>query len=254
MRVKLIATTQIVGHIPGYDPHKGGFVTGAVGYVTDADELVEEAGRLCYESWNRPNPKTATNEGYVANILDKQHFSVMEHASATFYIDGVTRNWSHEKIRHRHFSYSEVSQRYCDVGSFAFIEHPGLVGIDQATREDLLAAIAAGRKAYKSLMKDLTGKGKERKLARQAARHALLSGTETKMLVTGNMRAWRDMLWKRLAEGADEEFRQLARLVLVELKKIAPSTFQDFEVPSGWAPGEFEELWNASTPDRKETE
>lgn len=223
MRVKLIATTQIVGHIPGYIPHD-------FGVLTDADVLAEEAGRLCYESWLRPNPKTATNESYVANIIDKQHFSVTEHASATFYIDGVTRNWSHEKIRHRHFSYSEVSQRYCDVGSFAFIEHPGLVGIDQATREDLLKAIEAGRKAYKSLMKDLTGKGKERKLARQAARHALLSGTETKILVTGNMRAWRDMLWKRLSPTADEEFRQLAQLVLVELKKIAPNTFQDFEV------------------------
>lgn len=230
MRVKLIATTQIVGHIPGYDPHKGGFVTGAVGYVSDADELAEEAGRLCYESWHRPNPVTATNEGYVANIIDKMHFSVMEHASATFYIDGVTRNWSHEKIRHRHFSYSEVSQRYCDVGSFAFIEHPGLTGIDPETREILLEAIAAGRKAYKAVMKDLKKKGVEGKKARQAARHTLPSGTETKILVTGNMRAWRDMLWKRLSPTADEEFRQLARLILVELKKIAPNTFQDFEV------------------------
>lgn len=231
MRVKLIATTQIVGHIPGYIPHKGGFVTGAVGYVTDADELVEEAGRLCYESWNRPNPATATNEGYIANILDHMHFSVAEHATATFYIDGVTRNWSHEKIRHRHFSYSEVSQRYCDIGSFAFIEHPGLIGVDPETREEILKAVAAGRKAYKAVMKDLTGKGVKGKHARQAARHVLASGTETKILVTGNMRAWRDMLWKRLSPTADEEFRQLARLILIELKKIAPNTFQDFNVP-----------------------
>ena len=240
MRVKLIAATQIVGHVPGYIPHEGGL-------VTDIDELSEEAGRLCYESWRRPNPKTATNEGYIQNIIDKGHFSVMEHSSAAFYMDGLTRNWSHEHIRHRHFGYSEVSQRYCDVGSFAFVEHPGLTGIDPETREKLLAAIKAGREAYSAIMDGL-----ERKQVRQAARHALASGTETKIIVSGNMRAWRDMLWKRLSPTADEEFRQLARLVLIELKKIAPNTFQDFEADppvTKWEQGEFEELWAASKPD-----
>lgn len=224
MRVKLIACTVLVGHIPGYVPHDD--------FEADIDDLVEQAGRECYESWPRPNPATATNKGYVANIIDKQHFSVMEHGSATFYIDGVTRNFTHEYIRHRHFSYSEVSQRYVDVGGFPFIEHPGLADIDPETREKLLAAIKAGREAYKEIMKDLTAKGAERKHARQAARHALASGTETKILVTGNMRAWRDMLWKRLSPTADEEFRQVAALLLVELKKIAPNTFQDFETPT----------------------
>lgn len=220
MHVKLIATTTLVGHIPGYVPH--------LGLDTDADELAEEAGRACYESWSRPNPKTATNAGYLANIINQGHFSVMEHASATFWFDGVTRNFTHEHIRHRHFGYSEVSQRYVDVGSFAFAEHPGLVGIDPETRDKLLIAIQAGREAYEAVMTDLTGKGFERKHARQAARHSLVSGTETKILVTGNMRAWRDMLWKRLSPTADEEFRQVAQLVRDELKKIAPNTFQDF--------------------------
>lgn len=220
MRVKLIAATTIVGHIPGYEPHEA--------FENDADELAEQAGRACYESWPRPNPKTATNEGYLANIIEKGHFSVMEHASATMWIDGVTRNFTHEHIRHRHFGYSEVSQRYVDVGSFEFIEHPGLVGIDKPARQKLLKAIRAGREAYEAVMEDLTSKGAERKHARQTARHALVSGTETKILVSGNMRCWREMLWKRLSPTADEEFRQVAQLVLAELKTIAPNTFQDF--------------------------
>lgn len=224
MRAKLIAVTTLVGHIPGYQPHND--------LVTDSDELAEEAGRLCYESWNRPNPKTATNEGYLGNILDQGHYSVMEHASATIYMDGVTRNFTHEHIRHRHFGYSEVSQRYVDVGSFAFAEHPGLVGIDKDARDMLLKAIKAGRDAYEAVMADLAGKGTERKKARQAARHALVSGTETKILVSGNMRCWREMLWKRLSPTADEEFRQMAQLVLAQLKAIAPNTFQDFETPA----------------------
>lgn len=228
MRVWLIAQTVIVNNVPGYSPHRV--------WETDADELAEEAGRLCYESWERPNPETSANDTYLANILKQGHYSVMEHASATFYIDGVTRNFTHEHIRHRHFGYSEVSQRYCNVGQFEFIEHPGLVGIDTTARNKLLAAIDAGREAYDAIMDDLTQKGFGRKKARQAARHALPSGLETKILVTGNMRAWRDMLWKRLSPAADEEFRQVAKAILAELKNIAPHTFQDFELQDFEAP------------------
>lgn len=226
MRVILIAHTHVVNNIPGYTPHEGPWD------VTDMDDSVEQPGRLCYESWKRPNPVTSTNEGYVANILKQGHHSVTEHGSATFYIDGVTRNCTHELIRHRHLSYSEVSQRYVSVDKFPFIEHPGLVDLGPEAREDLLKAIEAGRKAYRSILADRIANGVEGKKARQAARHALLSGTETKIQVSGNMRAWRDMLWKRLDSAADEEIRRVARLILIELKKIAPNTFQDFEVPT----------------------
>lgn len=228
MRVKLIAATSILENVPGYVDHD----FDGDERLTFIDDLGEQAGRLCYESWERPNPKTATNQGYMANIVEKQHFSVAEHGYATFYIDGVTRNFTHELIRHRHLSYSEVSQRYCDVEAFPFVEHPGLVDLGDEAREDLLAAIEAGRKAYASIMKDRTEKGVEGKQARQAARHALVSGTETKIVVSGNMRAWRDMLWKRLSPTADAEFRNVAKEILVLLKQIAPNTFQDFDVPT----------------------
>lgn len=224
MRVKLIAATALVENIPGYIPHEIGYPP----QPTFIDELGEEGGRLCYTAWKRLNKATLSNEAYLANILDKGHFSVTEHGSATFYIDGVTRNLTHELIRHRHLSYSEVSQRYVDIGSYAFVEHPGMEGLSDEARQDLLAAIDAGRKAYQSIMKDRTAQGMGRKQARQVARHALVSGTETKILVSGNMRAWRDMLWKRLDPAADDEIRLVAKEILVQLKRIAPNTFQDF--------------------------
>lgn len=118
MRVILIASTAQTGEtVPGYIDHPLGD-NGYHPYSQDADDLAEQAGRLCYLSWNRPNPATATNKGYLANIIAQGHFSVLEHASATFYIDGVTRNFTHELIRHRHLSFSEVSQRYVDVSEF----------------------------------------------------------------------------------------------------------------------------------------
>lgn len=224
MRVKLIAHTLLVSDIPGYVAHET-----SSGFVTYADELLEEAGRLCFLSWLRPNPKTRTNRGYLANILFKQHYSVLEHASATIYIDGVTRNFTHELVRHRHFSYSELSQRYVDASGLEFVEHPGLSSIEEGDRWRLKKSVDTAFAVYGSLVHSLTQQGKDRKKARQAARHALPSGTETKILVTGNMRTWREMLSKRLSPEADEEFQQVAALILAEMKRIAPNTFQDFD-------------------------
>ena len=78
-------------------------------WATDADggqALAEFAGRACYQSWNKPNPATATNAGYLRHILEVGHLSVLEHGTATFYLTGVSRSLTHELIRHRHFSYS----------------------------------------------------------------------------------------------------------------------------------------------------
>lgn len=221
MRMRLIAVTTVVANIPGYNDHED--------QPNSADDLAEQAGRLCYESWERPNPETATNEGYLRNILGQKHFSVLEHASATFYFDGVTRNLTHEFIRHRHLSYSEVSQRYVNVGDFPFIDHPGLEGIASETSELINESNASSKKAYHAIMEDLTANGATRKQARQAARHVLSSGTETKILVSGNMRAWREVIQKRLSPAADLEFQYVAKALVEALSAIAPNTFQDFK-------------------------
>lgn len=220
MRVILFAHSVIANDIPGYIDHEDP--------VTDSDDMAEQAGRLCYESWKRPNPATATNDGYLNNILEQKHNSVFGHASVSIYFDGVTRNLTHEFIRHSHFRYSEVSQRYCDVGAFEFVEHPGLSTIGLYARTAMEEAISAGRVAYSAIMDDLTAQGVERKKARQAARHVLVSGTETKIIATSNLQGWRDMLWKRLAPSADAEFRQVAQAILEILKEVAPNSFQDF--------------------------
>ncbi len=86
-----------------------------VTWSTDAEggqALAEFAGRACYQSWKKPNPATATNAGYLAHILEVGHLSVLEHGTVTFYLTGVSRSFTHELIRHRHFSYSQLSQRY----------------------------------------------------------------------------------------------------------------------------------------------
>lgn len=190
----------------------------------DADYLAEFAGRLCYQSWERPNPVTATNAGYLANIIGQEHFSVLEHSSATFYVAGVSRSLSHELVRHRHLSFSQLSQRYVDERDVDIVYPPGL---DENTRDQINTLMPYVRRRYVDIVVALEKQGLTRKEARQAARSVLPNATETQFAVTGNMRAWRDVIKKRISLAADAEIRQLATEILRQLREIAPNTFQD---------------------------
>ena len=214
-----------------------------VPWETDADggeALAEFAGRACYQSWKKPNPSTATNAGYLRHILEVGHLSVLEHGSVTFYICGVSRSLTHELIRHRHFSYSQLSQRYVPEKDAAMVE-PDVIAGDPELHAKFVAASDAAVHAYTELLEGLEKKfaatGLEsahatliKKQARQAARAVLPNATETRIVVTGNYRAWRHFVAMRASEHADIEIRQLAVACLRELQRVAPNAFADFEI------------------------
>ena len=197
-----------------------------------ADHLHEAAGRLCYLSFHRPNEATATNPSYLSNILKQQHFSVMEHASMTFYTEGVSRALLLELERHRHFSFSVVSQRYVDHGlynrgGFGAVAPP-FFNVTEAT--DLREHLAKAQLKYDQQYLNIINRGGSTKEARGAARAYLPESTETRFLISGNIRAYREMLQKRLSPSADAEIRAWASEVLKHLVEYAPNSFQDFEV------------------------
>ena len=226
LRVQLIAKTEFLA--PADVP-----------WDTDADggqALLEFAGRACYQSWSKPNPSTATNASYLKHIIDVGHLSVLEHASVSLYITGISRSCAHELVRHRHFSYSQLSQRYVPENDAQVVVPPGLED-DPELRQILLDAADASRAAYLELLARLEAKFADqpnavlrRKQARQAARAVLPNDTETRIVVTGNYRAWRHFISVRASEHADVEIRRLAIACLRELAAVAPAVFADFEI------------------------
>jgi thymidylate synthase (FAD) len=226
LRVQLIAKTEFLAppDVPWQTEAEGG------------QALTEFAGRACYQSWSKPNPKTATNEAYIGHIIDVGHFSVLEHASVSFYITGISRSCTHEVVRHRHFSYSQLSQRYVPEHDAEVVIPPGLED-DPQLMEIFTAAADASRAAYAELLNRLEARFAEqpnavlrRKQARQAARAVLPNATETRIVVTGNYRAWRHFIAMRASEHADVEIRRLAIACLRELVDVAPAVFADFEI------------------------
>ena len=199
-----------------------------------AEDLIEFAGRNCYQSFDKPNEKTRKNKDYIQNIIKQKHFSVLEHASASFYITGVSRAFTHELIRHRHLSFSQLSQRYVDESDLNlvlppllrdFLEEHGNQEAVQAFAYSMEAAYAEEYQATVTLLSEKTDAS--RKQVREAARAFLPNMTETRIVVTGNFRAWREFLEKRLSPAADAEMQEVARLILDALMYIAPSVFED---------------------------
>ncbi|WHT20999.1 FAD-dependent thymidylate synthase [Crossiella sp. CA-258035] len=214
--------------------HEDGYID-HLDYPTDPDTLSEFAGRACYQSFNRPRPETASNVGYLANILRQGHESVLEHASVTFYIESVSRSLSHELVRHRHLSFSQLSQRYVDESEADFVMPPAVAhGMAWEAEKSFSQATRTAQIAYQAIVDVLVGQGLPRKQAREAARSVLPNATETKLVVTGNLRAWRDVLRKRWHVAADAEIRALAGEILRHLREIAPASVQDIpDMPYG---------------------
>ena len=191
---------------------------------TDAETLTVYAGRSCYGSWNRPNEKTRLDADYLKRTLFEQgHWSIAEHASATLYFEGVSRAFTHEIIRHRHLSYSQLSQRFVNESNSSVAVPPAIA---EHGGEELLKEFGAdATSVYSHLVDYLENAGLPRKQAREAARGVLPNMTETRIVVTGNLRAWSEVIERRTAPDADAEMRQVMGMARDVLEPVAPAVF-----------------------------
>jgi thymidylate synthase (FAD) len=207
--------------------------------------VAEFAGRLCYlsfgadagfEGGHKLIAGRTTNEAYLANIKRTRHGSVLEHAVWSVLFEGISRALTHELIRHRHFSYSQLSQRYVDESEVAFVLPPeireGTPAFDvwmrsceraNADYRELLVLI-------EDQVKDEPSATTRRKRARQTARSLLPNAAETKIVVTGNARAFRHFIELRASPSADAEIRRLALGVLRLMRQEAPHLFDDYRI------------------------
>jgi|SRR6185369_6306613 thymidylate synthase (FAD) len=212
-----------------------------------AQTVAEFAGRLCYlsfgpdagfEGGHKLIPGRTTNREYLANILKTRHGSVLEHAVWTFLFEGVSRALTHELVRHRHLSYSQLSQRYVDESEVAFVLPPEIPA-EGETFELFRQSCARALDDYRALLarieeqvKDEPSATLRRKRARQTARALLPNAAETKIVVTGNARAWRHFIELRGSESAEAEIRILALKVLRALQEEGPNLFNDYRIVS----------------------
>lgn len=167
---------------------------------------------------------------YFENIKLQKHGSVLEHATFSLLIEGVSRSLTHELVRHRAgFAYSQLSQRFVEPSNVAFVMPPALPTNDEDPKyRAWYRGCEAAEKNYAEFLRLLSvHKGMGMKEVRETARALLPNCVETKIVATANVRAWRHFLTKRGALGADGEIRRLALLVNMMLSSEAPLLFSD---------------------------
>lgn len=149
-----------------------------------------EAAAVCYDS------KPALN--IIKGCIRSGHTSVLEHASFTFRIEGISRSCSHQIVRHRIASYSQQSQRYVKYDYLNWATDgldPKAVGPTMIASSDALAA-------YKEMMED--------GIEAEDARRVLPNATPTTIYVTMNIRSLMNFFNERLCARAEAEIRKVA--------------------------------------------
>ena len=104
--------------------------------VTDAHAIPELGGRLCYMAFG--DKQGRKGEDYLKHIFSVGHGSVIEHVNFVWIIEGVSRSFSHELVRHRAgCAYSQLSQRYVESKDAACVVPPEILNYDGPDKASL---------------------------------------------------------------------------------------------------------------------
>lgn len=192
-------------------------------------KLLEKAGRVCYKS--EDYIKEGSADRFIRGIISRGHESVIEHISITARVT-TDRGVTHQIVRHRIASYSQESQRYCNYSKGKFgqeitVIKPCFWELGDPQYQVWVEAMNKAAESYFQLI-DLGATPEE-------ARTVLPNSTKTELVMTMNLREWRHFLKIRTDKAAHPQIREVADMLLNELKAFLPIVFGDIpnvnEVP-----------------------
>ncbi|MBZ9572550.1 FAD-dependent thymidylate synthase [Patescibacteria group bacterium] len=192
-------------------------------YTPDPDKTCAAAALSCHSEKSSGDIINELTDDTVEKILNqtisKGHHSVIEHASFTFSVRGVSRSLTHQLVRHRIASYSQQSQRYVKLEEPTFITPP-TISRDKKSLQDYKSFMNYSWDLYKSLI--------NRNIPKEDARFVLPNATTTNITITMNARELIHFFKLRTAKSAQWEIRTLAKEMLKEVKKVAPIIFKKY--------------------------
>jgi thymidylate synthase (FAD) len=177
------------------------------------EELLEHAGRVCYRSENRGDPGK-----FLRARIREGHESIIEHASATFEISGISRACSHQLVRHRLASYSQESQRYVSMDDPEWVL-PSAIAENPQARAIWERLAGEVKDAYRTL--------RELGVRKEDARFVLPNAAATRIVVTMNFRELLHVFRLRISPEAQWEIRNVCVRMLELVHPHAPNVFGD---------------------------
>ncbi len=211
--------------------------------LPDSTQLCKTAGQLCYASFGPRRTKNENAAAYIGRLTSAGHGSVLEHATFSFLLYGISRSVTHELVRHRAgVGYSQISQRYVSGAVLRILERPEYQEDEELHRlfEDRADRAASEYEAMAEQLLDrqeggasmLTAdyKTDARKKVQQTARSLLPNETEAPMVFTANVRALRHIIEMRADAHAESEIRNLALRLFLCAFTADPILFGDYEL------------------------
>jgi len=191
-------------------------------FTPSPDSVVAAAARLCYSSSSAEDlidsfkDGKEHRDGFIKKLVASGHLSPFEHASFTFAVEGISRACSHQLVRHRIASYSQQSQRYVSMKEPSYVV-PASIKKDERALSLFEDAIKKAHEAYRTLA--------DVGIPLEDARYVLPNAWETRIVVTMNARELHHFFSLRLCRRAQWEIRDLARLMLSEVREVASGIF-----------------------------
>ncbi|HOA64840.1 MAG TPA: FAD-dependent thymidylate synthase [Coprothermobacter proteolyticus] len=191
-------------------------------WTNDPEKIVGYAARICYSA-EEPlklleNLGSEQIQKSIRTVKKRGHLSVLEHASFTFLIDGCSRVCTHQLVRHRLASYSQRSQRYVNEEDEGYVV-PNTIAKDSGALEAYQKHIDESKELYKQLL--------AMGIPKEDARFVIPQSVKTTIVVTMNARELLHFFGLRMCRRAQWEIREVAALMLNEVKKVAPTIFED---------------------------
>jgi thymidylate synthase (FAD) len=197
-----------------------------IAHTPDPERVAAAAARQCYSKFSAAKAFKEFKEEDIRKqlrmVIDKGHLSVLEHASFTFVLEGVSRSCTHQLVRHRIASYSQQSQRYVKLEGIEFVL-PSSIKSNTKAWEVFRKALDGCRDCYS----DLIRKG----IPTEDARYILPQATASKIVVTMNARELRTFFELRCCLHAQWEIRMAAQEMLMLVRGVAPTMFEDCGAP-----------------------
>jgi len=183
-------------------------------------ETIYKAARQCYSAGSVADMDPASREKMAELVqrgIRSGHTSVLEHASFTFAISGVSRALSHQLVRHRMASYSQSSQRHVKVEDLEYVCPPSLKKSKFVEYVHFIELIERAAHEYQALI----GYG----VPAEDARFVLPQATATNIVMTMNCRALLHFFEERSCNKAQWEIHRMAMEMMSCMVDELPEVF-----------------------------
>lgn len=180
----------------------------------DSEYLAKQAASICVDKLDNPSDK-----GFE-KAIKSGHYSILEHLPLTFLIEDISRACSHQLVRHRIASYSQMSQRYAkvDTNEEWYIEPESIATYSRNITDK-----------YRDLMDNIAEFYQEmisKNIPNEDARMVLPNACFTSIMVSMNARAFSEAATLRTCNRAQWEIRQMFKLMRDSIKDVYPHVWE----------------------------